>query len=226
MNREIQFVLYAALLAAAATRPARADFLFNLTLDTAALSGPQIVAFGLTDGDGVADNTVTISNFQFGGGGAIAGTADCTLGGALSGAGCSGDLSGGVTLADLDFQAFFSQQFNPGTTLSFAVDTTNNLAAGASTPDAFAVYLCATDFSACYSDDAATGALALLNLAGSPLTAGSVTLNGASAEGLSAPVVTLGSPAVPEPSGAWLLAGVLVLLAAARGWAKVPGRNG
>src|SRR5262245_38617684 len=103
---------------------------FLVTLDTSALSGTATLAFGLSNFD-AASNTVSLLSFDFGGGSAVAGTDDCTLGGLLSGLGCSGNLTAGVGLEDLDpTLAFFTQQFMPGSSLSFVVTTTNNSAGG------------------------------------------------------------------------------------------------
>lgn len=215
MNRQIKILLMALTIALAAACAARADT-FNITLDTSTLSGPQIMAFGLTDGDGAADNSASLSSVAFGGGGAIAGTADCTLGGSLTGAGCSGDLDSGVALNDSyvltasDYTAIFTQEFNPGTSVSFNVDVTDNFAGGA--PDTFEVYVCDLSFD-CYSDDPST-ALVILNMDGTSLTPASFETFAASAQGLGVPAVGSGPGSgtgngegtpMPEPSSLLLL---------------------
>jgi hypothetical protein len=194
----------------------RADS-FDVSLNTSSLSGStQILAFGLNDSDG-SSNTISLTGFNFGAGSAIAGTQDCTLDGALSGAGCSGNLTGGVMLSDSAAEVFFDQQFTVGSSLSFAMTTTNNFAGGA--PDGFAMYLCNATLSDCYSDDLSTGALLVLGLGGTPLTPSSFTLNGASAENLPAPVVTAGTGTVPTPEpGGLLLFGLGALVLAP--WAR------
>ena len=58
----------------------------TITLDTSPLSGTQTLVFGLTNFDG-SSNTVLLSDFAFDGGSAVAGSADCTLGGRFSGSG-------------------------------------------------------------------------------------------------------------------------------------------
>ena len=175
---------------------------FTITLDTSSLSGTQTVLFGLTTFDS-SSNTVVLSDFVFGGGSAVAGSADCTFGGSFSGLGCSGDLTSGVTLEDVDPPAtFFLQQFEPGATLSFELDASNSFTGPV--PDQFAFFVCDAALSICYSDDA-SGALLLLDLAGAPRSPGSFVLFAASQEGLPAPLVT---PAAPEP-------GMLLLFATA-----------
>jgi hypothetical protein len=178
---------------------------FLVTLNTSPLSGPQTIAFGLTNFN-AASNTVALSSFSFGGGSAAAGSEDCTLGGMFSGVGCSGNLGGGVTLEDLDpTVAFFTQKFNPGTSLAFVLTTTNSFAPGV--PDQFAMSVCDAGLSTCYSDDA-TGAMLLLDLKGGSLSASSFVRIGASLQRLDPPIVSAGSPTsqVPEPSTLLLLA--------------------
>ena len=170
-------------------------------VDTSPLSGIQTLGFGLTNSDGSA-NTVSLSAFDFGGGSAVSGSEDCTFGGAFSGAGCSGDLTSGVTLDDVDVAALFTQQFAAGSTLSFLLTSTNNFTGPV--PDQFAMYLCDATIS-CYSDDA-SGAMLLLDSVGGMVSPGSFVRFGASNEGLDAPTVTAAVP-VPEP-------GTLLMLSA------------
>jgi PEP-CTERM motif len=208
LNRVMRFVrcvtVTAVLLAAAAT--ARADS-FDVSLNTTSLSGPQILAFGFTDGDGVADNNVTLSGFGFGGGNAV-GSPDYE-----GTTGVSGDLGSTINMNDPVFTALFTQQFDPGSSISFLLNITNNFAGV--TPDAFAMYVCDTSLN-CYSDDTNTQAMLVLDLTGTPLSPSSFTLNGASAQGLPAPVVTVasGTSTVPEPSSLLLLLGGVVALIA------------
>lgn len=180
--------------------PAARSDTFEVTLNTTPLSGTQTLAFGLTDGDGVANNTVSLSSFHFGGGAAVGSPS-------YSGSGISGNLGSTVAMTDSGFSALFSQQFNAGSSLSFILTTTNNFAGG--TPDAFAMYVCDSTLSTCYSDDASTTAMLVLNLNGTTLTPGSFILNGASAQGLFAPVVSVVTVSTPEPSSLLLLAGAL-----------------
>lgn len=209
-------VIAVAVLAGLLPSLGRADS-FDVSLNTSALSGTtQILAFGLNDSDG-SSNTISLASFNFGAGSAVSGTQDCTLGGFLSGAGCSGSLTSGVTLTDSSTaEVFFDQEFNVGSSLSFQMTTTNNFAGGI--PDGFAMYLCNTTFSSCYSDDSVSGAMLILGLGGTKLTPASFTLNGASAQDLPAPVVTVptstgGGKTVPEPPSALLLGISIVALA-------------
>ncbi len=98
---------------------ARADQVWNVSLDTSKLSsdytGPFALDFELVGSSG---NTVTISNLAFGAGSPGPGSAFLT-------GGASGDLSSTVTLTDsTSFFSDFNQQFTPGSTLTFAMDST------------------------------------------------------------------------------------------------------
>jgi PEP-CTERM motif len=181
---------------------ARADS-FRVTLDTSLLSGPQTLAFGITNFNG-ASNTVALADFSFDSGSPIAGSEDCTFGGTFSGLGCSGDLASGITLEDFDPAAFFTQQFNPGASLTFVLTATNN--SGGGIPDQFAMSLCDGGLTTCYSDDA-SGALLLLDFSGGSLSGSSFVTFGASLQELDAPVVTpvVDTTAVPEPATVLLL---------------------
>ena len=190
-----------------------------VSLDTSPLSGIQTLGFALTNSDGSA-NTVSLSAFDFGGGSAVAGSQDCTWAGTLSGLGCSGDLTSGVTLEDVVVTAFFTQQFQAGSTLSFLLTSTNNHTGPF--PDQFAMYLCDATFSSCYSDDG-SGGLLLLDLVGGPLTPSNFVRIGAAGQGLDAPTVS----AVPEPATLLLLTlGGLSIGVRARGLAAFSQRSG
>jgi len=119
INRMLQVIALAgaAVTLTAATAKADGDS-FNVTVNTSALSGTQTIVFGITDGDGVADNNLALSGFAFGGGSAE-GLAN------YIGTGISGDLSSPIDLDDSGFSALFYQQFDPGSLLSFSLDTTN-----------------------------------------------------------------------------------------------------
>ena len=184
---------------------------FRVSFDTSPLTGVQTLGFGLTNFDS-SSNTLALSGFDFDSGSPVASSEDCTLGGTLSSAGCSGDLSAGVTLADLDpTAAFFTQQFNPGSSLSFVLNASNAFSGGG-IPDQFSMYVCNGALTTCYSDDA-SGAMLLLDLSGGTLTPSSFTAFGATLQGVNIPVVSeIAQTQVPEPSTLLLLCGGLCAL--------------
>jgi hypothetical protein len=191
--------------------PAKSDS-FTTTLDTSSLSGTQTLGFTLTDGDGIVNNTVTLSAFNFGSGSAVGAPGGLTPG-------ASGSLTSDISLDDSGgFTALFTQQFNPGSSLKFIFNTTNNFAGG--TPDSFAMYVCDAGLTVCYSDDLTTGALLVLNMTGGTLSTSSFILNGAADQGLPAPVLSTGtSTSVPEPSSFLMLAaGLIGCLLAVKLW--------
>jgi PEP-CTERM motif len=210
VNRMLQIIALASVAALLAAVSARADGgTVNVTLNTSSLSGTQTLVFGITDGDGPGDNSVALSDFNFGGGSAE-GSAN------YIGSGISGDLSSAIAMDDSGFSALFEQQINVGSSLSFVLNTSDNFAGG--TPDAFAMYLCDATLSTCYSDDALSGAMLILNLTGGTVTPSGFILNGASDQDLPAPVVT--GVTAPEPTSILLLGFGLALLALMN-WARV-----
>jgi hypothetical protein len=154
INRTMQLSIAVTVSLALGAVTAMADAI-NVTLDTSALSGYQTLEFSLTDGDNSADNTVTLSNFDFGGGSAV--------GSPSTGGGVSGDLGSSVSLTDSSFLALFKQPFDAGSSLSFTLDATHNFAGGSA--DAFEMYVCDEFALTCYSDDTGTDSMLILTLA-------------------------------------------------------------
>jgi hypothetical protein len=179
--------------------PASADTIFTVSLDTTPLVGsaaaPFSLFFQLTDGGGVASNTVTLSNFTFGTGGASGAPA-------LSG-GASGSLTAGVSLTDTDFFNSFEEFFTPGALLRFDVHMTTNVEPGP-IPDAFGFSIFDSTGGIFTVDPSGAEVLLRVDIDsaspqvltyGADPTRGSITMD--------APVVTT---AVPEP-GTLLLIG-------------------
>lgn len=183
-------------------QPAMATVIYDITLPTTALignaAGPFQLDFQLVDGDGVSNNTIVLTNFQFGTGSPVG------LGVGLGGG--SGSLATGVSLMDTDFLNTFSAGFDPGATLQFRLQSTTNFAGG--TPDQFTFaildqqgYFLATSYFDVFVSFDIDGASPMLLTGVSPLTGGpTVTL------------VTLNT--VPEPSTV-MLVGVGLLVGAA-----------
>ena len=227
MTKTTAYALSAALLLSAALAPARADEIFTITLNTVPLTtapgsaaGPFSLAFQLTDGSGAGDanNTATLSNFQFGGGSATACSTGCSFGGA------SGSASSSIVLTDNSFFNALMQGFTPGNSLSFQVDLTTNVDPGL-TPDAFAFSLLDSGgLSIPTSDPGGSDALLVVNLDSAQpavLTFASdparLTSSGI-AVSLTAPVIGRpGGSSVPEPGGLlWIGAGLAALVLASR----------
>lgn len=101
---------------------------YGVTIDTSAVSGNTYsLVLNLIDGDGVINNSIALTNFAFGGGGA---TGSPTLLG-----GASGTLSTSVALDDSAFLSEFVQSFTAGSEFSFALDLSASFAGGS--PDSF-----------------------------------------------------------------------------------------
>jgi hypothetical protein len=126
--RMFQIITLAAVACALSAVAAKADSQsFNVSLNTSVSTLPgttQVIFFGLTNGDETPDNTLTLSNFNFGGGSA---DGSPTYGGS----GVSGDLSSSISMTDADFSESFDEQFTVGSSLSFQLTTINVFASGA-----------------------------------------------------------------------------------------------
>jgi MYXO-CTERM domain-containing protein len=200
----------------AAGSPARADLSWTVSLDTSQLASHYTGPFGLDfELVGSNGNTVTLTDFSFGGGAAGPGPAF------VSG-GVGGDLTGGVTLDDSSsFFSDFNQQFTTGGTLSFTVSTSLN---SGSFPDSFSMVIF-------QQYDAAHGYDPFAGTGGTPIATAdpsgadsfvTVAINGAEATtavGYSSAAGdvsnTVTASVVPEPSGGMtMLFGLLGLAGA------------
>jgi hypothetical protein len=154
------FVVLALMLAMAQQRPAFGGVINgSVSLDTSGLSGTFELGFVLIDGSGSGDanNTVTLTNFAFGAGGA-AGVVDPLL----TTAGASGDFTSGVTLIESEFFNVFAETFTTGSLLTFDFGVTTNVDPGG-TPDEFSMVLLQADGTQIPSGDP-SGALLLVNI--------------------------------------------------------------
>jgi len=195
-------------------RAASGGVIYNVTFDTTPLvdhpAGPFYLDLAFTDGSGVndANNTVTLSTFNFGGGSA--------LGGPFVFGGASGAIETGVTITDNTFLSLFEEPFVAGFQLSFTLDLTSNDDASG-IPDRFTFFVLDSSgvplptlapsgdyfFGADLHStgpifDAYGGDSSRAPSVGSPVS-------------ISAPTITLVN-SVPEPSTLWLLAGGLATL--------------
>jgi hypothetical protein len=189
------FFVLALMLAMAQQRPAHAGIINgSVSLDTSGLSGTFELGLILIDGSatGDANNTITLTNFGFGGG--SAGAVDPLL----TTSGASGDFASGVTLTDSEFFNVFAETFTAGTLLTFDFGLMTNIDAGG-TPDQFSLALLQSDRTRIPSSDP-SGALLVVNIdSAQPGFLGFAT------DLTPAPIVTFAATA-PEPSTALLLA--------------------
>ena len=184
----------------------RADFQFDVTVDTSSLmtnsaSGPYAIDFTLnSDGTGLNHNTVTVSSINLGAGGAPVGSPTLT-GTAM------GSLASGVTLADAQASVFndFVQNFTPGATLMFHVDaTTDN---NTPNPDNFSFSLFANGNPIPTTDPSTANTLLNFDLGPNP----TVNLYSSNLNDVPfVPTPIIGTRVVPEP-GSFVLLGLGLL---------------
>lgn len=181
---------------------ASAQIAFNVTVNTSALSGsvanPLYLDFQLNDGAGWGDgnNWATISNFQFGGGSAVAP--------ATAFGGATGNLASSVWLTDSTPFNELYEGFVPGSWLSFKVSLSTSLDAGP-TPDLFGFAILDNALSNIPTNAPGTDMLVQVNIDSSTPTVWAFgSVDGAIAAPQIAPV--------PEPSTYGLLGGAGLLL--------------
>lgn len=137
LSRLIEWTSLLGLVSIAISPVVRADQVWTVSLDTSQLAanytGPFALDFELIGSDG---NTVTLSNTSFGNNG-NAGPGPAFLTG-----GASGDLGSRVSLSDSpNFFSDFNQQFTPGSTLTFTVDSTLVAPPSGGSPDNFSMVI-------------------------------------------------------------------------------------
>ena len=200
---------------AVAAQAASADVIDNVAFDTTSLvghpAGPFYVEVALTDGDGFGDanNTATLSNFNFGGGSA--------LGSPIVVGGASGNFGTGISITDSSFLSLFIGEFAPGLQLSFSLDLTTNDDLGG-IPDGLTFFLL----------DNSGVPLPTLAPIGDYFFSVAIGSNPAFTEYASdpsrppsvGPPVSIPAPTItsstPEPSTVYLLGGALLILVIAR----------
>jgi len=182
-------------------RAALADVV-DVTIETRSLAGTTgVLVFDLIDGDGIPDNSVTITGYQSDG---------ILLGPPVLTGGGSGDLSSSANLTDRNFFNELAAPLTLGNQIQFTLDATHNFAGGV--PDNLSLFLLdPTGQNSLVATNITGDALFSLDLNGTPVQAATEISPGLS--------VTIGAPlsAVPEPSSLYLFAGSLVALMLGRG---------
>jgi hypothetical protein len=189
MNRIAQVLALTALLGAAS--PAAAATIFLDTTPLQAIGGTWYLDFQLADGDGAANNTVSVDNIDLGGGTHLPGDS-------LSGGG-----SGTFPSYALTDSAPFNQvlaPFTAGTHVQFDMTFTSNFAGG--TPDTFTWAVLDSTFASIVTDPLSLGAGLVVLLDGSP---NNFTFVAADPQYNSITPKLLNGTQVPEPGAALLL---------------------
>lgn len=199
-----------------AAHSANADSVYTFTMDTTALvgNGPFTLDLQFFDGSGAPgdlnNNTVTLTDFAFGSG--------SPSGGGTATGGASGSLATGVTLQDMEFFNEYYEDFTPGNTLSFSIDTTN-VADPGGTPDLFTVAILDNMGNELPTNGGADEFLDVSLAGGANPQVSAFDSAPGSEFALSAPIVELQSQnpsTVPEPSAFGALLAGMVALSIAR----------
>lgn len=201
-----------------------ASTMYAVSLNTTPLighpAGPFFLNFQFTDGQGTGDtnNTVTVSNFAFGGGFAI----PCGFFPSSCVGGVSGDFSPGIVLTDSSFFNAFTPQFFPGTVLSFLLSFTTNVDAGPQ-PDEFSFAILDSFGFQIPTLDTIGDALIVIDLDSASPTIQTFATDPSRSPSAGGGPIVMGAPSVgpvvPEPSTLTLLfCGLAALWLARRRW--------
>ncbi len=183
--RVLSLVLLSSLAIGALDPPQALAVSLAVTVDTSALAGTSAqLAFDLIDGDGVSNNSATISGFATTG----------TLGAASSTGGVSGTLvPGPIIISDTAFFNELLQGITFGSSLAFTLELTTNFAGGL--PDSFSFFLLnSAGTSSLVTTNLLGDALFLIDIVGSPT--GNILVATSTSPSVPASVIPL---AVPEP---------------------------
>jgi hypothetical protein len=212
MKNLFRFIILAAMASLAAST-AGAAAIFDVNVNTTALvgAGTFSIDFQFIDGSGspidLNNNTVSVTNFNFGTGGA--------LGAPFLFNGAAGSLAAGVTLNDTQFFNEFTQDFNAGNFLSFRIQLTTNADPGG-TPDEFSFAILDSSGFEIPTTGPASEFVGIAIDSDRPVPLAYGTAPGA-AFTVPQPSVVGISAAVPEPGSAGTAAGAALLLLAMHG---------
>jgi hypothetical protein len=226
---KMSYCLSVCLFAFAASTASATTVSYEVTIDTAPLighpAGPFSLDFQFTDGSGLgnANNTVTLSDFGFGGGSLI-GTNMLT-------GGASGGMESILTLTDSSFFNEAQHRFIPGSSLTFRLTETGNVELGG-TPDEFSATI--LDSSGAGLPSSAPNGGLLLSDINSPFpsvlsfstSSTEAPVAGGPPISIAAPTVTSAVSQVPEPPSFWLIAITLITLVPVSFLSKSPSLDG
>jgi len=123
----------AACLVIAVQSTARADSIYDVSINTASLAGTgSTLTFDFISGGGTQSNSATISDFS---------TNGTLVSGGLNSGSVSGALPGTAALTNANFFNELQQGITLGSTISFQVDLTANAPSTGSLPDTFSLFL-------------------------------------------------------------------------------------
>lgn len=184
--------------------PAQADSVYDITINTASLSGTgAALTFDFIAGGGTQSNSVTISNFE----------TDGVLGSASTSGSATGALPGAVSLSNSSFFNELQQGMTLGSSISFQVDAATNAPTGGSLNDTFSLFLLdPTASNSLTNTNDPTGADSLLTLQIDGTSGGNLAVYG----GGTSPLITVSavppSTAAPEIDAASAMSALTLLL--------------
>ncbi len=185
---------------------ARADSIYDVSLNTASLAGTDsTLAFDFISGGGMQTNSATISDFA---------TNGTLVSGGMNSGSVSGALPGTTMLTNASFFNEYQQGIILGSTISFQVDLTANAPSAGSLPDTFSLFLLdSTASSSLITTTDPTGSDSLLTtqVDGSSTGILDVFSSSAPAVGVAA-TAGGGSTAAPEIDASTAVGGLTLLL--------------
>jgi hypothetical protein len=185
---------------------ARADSIYDVSINTASLAGTgSTLTFDFISGGGAQSNSATISDFA---------TDGTLVSGGVNSGFVSGALPGTVTLTNGAFFNEYQQGISLGSTISFQVDLTANAPSTGSLPDAFSLFLLdSTASTSLITTNDPTGSDSLLTAQVDGSSTGVVGIFSGSSPAVAVTVTAAGgSTAAPEIDASSALSALTLLL--------------